>query len=51
MKKLIREIDDLELVPCSKHRECVVGCEHCTVVRQVKYYELPERWIPKTRQK
>lgn len=39
----IKETDDLRLVPCRKHRECVIGCSDCRVVREEKWYELPPK--------
>lgn len=43
MQKPIKEIDDLELVPCPKHRDAVIGCKACKVVKRVKFYYPPEK--------
>jgi hypothetical protein len=41
--KMIREIDDLRLVPCRKHRDAVIGCLDCKVVIEPQWYALPEK--------
>lgn len=39
-EKLVKDVDDLELVSCGKHRDAVIGCQDCEVVRVTRYYRV-----------